>query len=223
MIHDVVELIMDIKIYSFFEKHINYVYRIDTLKNFDRETIKYNSEEEFFLDHKEDILKNIQASKKKYGLTMDIVDIDLGHNGVYILMKNQLIYPLFKNINTEKGIVSLEDIIKNKMRNNNLAILYEIDKEYKDMDNYESVFINFSSQLLNYLEEGFYSPIIDRCWYNFQKLNRFSEIVRFLSLNGSKEKMKRLYSKIVSPKENMEKDEEKEKFIRAYRSPYKDD
>jgi hypothetical protein len=223
MYQGVAQLIIPVKIYSFQITYINYTYRIDIIKNIDKETIKYNSEQDFFNTHKEKILKDIENKKDKYGISMSVVDIELGENGIYILKQNKIIRSLFKNIKTVNGTIALEDIVKYKMRNNNLEILYDIDKMYRCNDNYESIFRGCNNEILEYLEEGFVIPAVDRTWTFLNTKNRFCEIIRFLLLDKTKEEMTILFPKIISPFENPKINLENEEITRNYRLPYKDD
>jgi hypothetical protein len=223
MYQGVAELIIPIKIYSFQITYINYTYQIDIIKNIDKETIKYNSEQDFFNAHKEKILKDIENKKDKYGISMSVVDIELGENGIYILKQNKIIRALFKNIKTINGTVALEDIVKYKMRNNNLEILYDLDKMYRCNDNYESIFLGCNNEMLEYLEEGFVIPVVDRTWLFLNTKKRFGEIVRFLLLDKTKEEMTILFPKIISPFEKPKPNLENEEITRNYRLPYKDD
>lgn len=213
-------LIILIKAYSFEEQEIEYKYKSDYLELLDKETYQYKDAMDFFAKKKKQIKENLNQNKKEYNLIFEITDIELIE--IYIQKPEKKILPMFQNIEINNVAIPTEDLILNKMAKGNIIRLYELDKELTT-EEYESIFKDFPSELLELLEIGtFLYPEDYRSILEILKTKRrYFQIVRFL-LSKTEDLTLENFKKSIFLYEQRKVSEESNSRVRKEWLPYVD-
>lgn len=222
MDEEIAKLYINIMLFGFDPKSLEYEFTSLSIKEIDEITYKYQNEEEFFRAKKQTILNRLQKETDKYDIAIQPIDIEMGENKIYIDKNGKKIHPLFKEIKIHNNAIKLEDLIKKKMYLGNLKILYRCDKKRKEDSEFESIFNGCPVNLLEKIELNLCDEQdIHLIWEFLASKKRICSIMRFLLFSASLEIMEeRFFLQIPKVETN-----QKEELVieRKIYYPYKDD
>lgn len=216
-------------------KNIQYEFMISTLQYLDSITYNYPNAENFFKEKYSKILDILQHTYKKYGMQLAPTAIEMGPKKICIVKSDETkIQPLFQTINKDGNVYSLEDLIKKRMYNGNLKMLYECDKEQQSDPDYISIFSDIPSIILQKLEVNLLEEKdIELFLQNLKENPEYLSLARLLLLKHNDEdkdrnlKKREIYQLEIerlakNAKVDHLKDEIANRHTRLYRFPYKD-
>ncbi len=221
----VCELVISIKIYSFFNETKEYVYKRAPLNQLDEFTYITLDEETFFENHKKEIYRKVSSEFEREHFSA-ITAIELGENGIYINKEGKRIRPLFKTIDYHETKYDVKDILLSRLFNLNLIVLFACEQYRKTIEDYDSFLEGFPYDFLERIQLGAYTKEdILLFWEGIKLSNRFYSLLRFLLGNYShceSDEIMEEFMKEVPAKEVQRKTSTSSKEY-TYWLPYKDD
>lgn len=145
-----VKLIICIHVYDLFSKDIEFEYTTMTLDNIDQLTYPFENEEEFFAMNKDVIFGRLLRRRKTYDIDSTPSDIYLNlevKNSIYLVKNGKKIRPLFKTIQRNNNIITMEELAKERLKQGMLNYLYLFNAQGTKDPNYESIFKNSDIKL----------------------------------------------------------------------------
>ena len=224
----IASLVIELSLVGLEEKNISFIYITHFLNKIDSMTCLFHNEKEFFSKRKEDIQTKLNKNLAQYNVNFFPIDIEL--KSIYILKDGKKIKPLFQEIVVQKEIKKLDDLVKEKLKENKLYLLYKCDQrllmaeKYNEeaQNRYISIFNNVSKYILEKIELNLLSDKDYEYLFNVLKQNcYYYSIVRFILANNSNS----LEDNIDQFKNEIANFDTKnnESIISKYRSPYKED
>lgn len=215
-------LVLNINVISMEPTVVFFLYKSDSLEGLDRETFNYQNEKEYFLKNRKNILKKLKLETLKYNL--ETIPYDIALNNIWIELNNKKIRSLFSNIKMQDTYIPLEDIIKRKLWQGNLARLYQIDKYFTSNPKYTSLFNDFNAEQKMLLEQHYMTPeIVSQFWQYIERHDCFYHLLRIFLANTYNEMYEKfINSDIIKKQEKIEEVKEPRHILKK-RLPYKDD
>lgn len=197
---ELVDLIIELEVYSIEKKIISFSFKRDTQIQIDRETICYTREKDYFLKNKENIKRKLEIEKQKYGIVLNPVDIEL--LSIYLKKGEKKLKPLFQTYNTlaksQNETYQLEDLIKKNLLQGALCAFYKLDKNARNQVGYQSFFENCPKFIIDYLELNLIDVfLINEVWTLLKQDPDFIAILRFLLIKPNEEKLKLEFQNIM--------------------------
>jgi len=133
------ELVISVKIYSFFNTTIEYVFKRDSLDKLDEMTYFNQDAKTFFEKYKKEVYVGVRPQYEREYVSA-ITDIALGENGIYIRKRTKKIRALFKKIDYGNRQFDLESVVLSRLYKQNLTVLFACDQYRKRIEDYDSFF-----------------------------------------------------------------------------------
>lgn len=216
-------------------KRIQYKFMTFSLSYLDSITYAYLNAESFFKEKHAKILEKLQHSYKEYGMQIAPTAIEMGPNKIYIIKSDQKeIQAIFQTINKNDSVYGLEDLVKKRMYNGNLKMLYLCDKEEQRDPDYLSIFSTIPPLLLQKLEVDIISKEdVELFWQYLKVKPEHLSLIRLFLLKGTDLEKREMYQlEIRRLAEHVKGDHLKNKIsdeevypknTRLYRFPYNDE
>lgn len=224
--NEIPELIIEVEIYGSINKLVPISFKRNTQNIIDQETLKYTSELTYFEQNKEKIRNELENNRDKYGLVLNPTEIELKR--IYIKKENRELKAMFQTYQIQDTChhkvftISLDAMVKNNLFNGHAILLYRLDKEASQNQNYQSLFRNCSKDVLEMLELGVLTiPIVEKLWSTLKKDPDLNYIIRYFLSKKSPEEFKLDFQKIISLRTKKEILKE-EKDDQRKRVPYND-
>lgn len=115
------KLIVDLKVYGFEQRNIQFVYKLDTLENIDLLTYPFSNEKEFFEAKKSEILNKLNKELNVYGFQFPISTIELDEEisyPIFIVREAKKKQVLFQWIKVQNKEYLIEDLAKIRLLKN---------------------------------------------------------------------------------------------------------
>lgn len=221
-----VKLIICLKVCSLIPKNIEFVYTRMNLNNIDEFTYPFQNEEDFFNNNKSAIFYEVRKKANFYDIDIDPTDIYLNtdvKNSIFLLKRDKKVKALFQNIKCGNKEYLLEELVKSRLKNNMLRVLYIFDERGMKDTNYESIFKSCDNRVYALIKGDLIEDkVVDYIWTFFKTKNRFYAILRFILSSGDEYILWNIYTKTISLKENYDE----RAYVRSRKSKkywYQDD
>lgn len=223
------KLIVDLKVYGFEQRNIQFVYKLDTLENIDLLTYPFSNEKEFFEAKKSEILNKLNKELNVYGFQFPISTIELDEEisyPIFIVREAKKKQVLFQWIKVQNKEYLIEDLAKIRLLKNKAYHLFFCDEIASQDINYESIFAFCNKNIYMKIKTNLLKKEDIENFFEFLKTKRrYFSILRFILSSKELEELIEIYLETVPKKENKEERNSirsREKS-RVYQFPYKED